>query len=225
MMSDARVRHAFELSLDRPGINQVVFNGLHTPIAQGVPPESPFYNPDITVPARDLAKAKALLAEAGVKTPMTVELSVSNDPVNRQIGEVIQSMAGEAGFDVKLRTMEFVSLLKATDEGDYEVYLIGWSGRVDIDGNVYNGLKTKGPLNSSGYSSIEADLTLDLARVVTDIPQRRTLYGMLARRLNADLPIMYLWAPKSITALSVKVGGYVPIADGLIRPQGLTLAP
>lgn len=225
MMSDARVRQAFQLAVDRAGINDVVFNGLHTPVAQAVPPDSPFFDPKVTIPPRDLTKAKALLAAAGVKTPMPVELLLSNSPVNRQIGEVIQSMAAEAGFDVKIRSMEFVSALKASDDGDFEVYFIGWSGRVDIDGNVFNGLKTKGPLNASGYSDPEVDDILDQARLITDLPQRRALYGRMSAKLQQDLPIMYLWAPKAIVGMSTKVGGYVPIADGLIRPQGLTLTP
>ncbi len=225
MMTDPRVRQAFMLAVDRAGINDVVFNGLHTPVAQAVPPDSPFFDPAVTIPPRDVAKAKALLAAAGVKLPMPVELLVSNSPVQRQIGEVIQSMAAEAGFDVKLRTMEFVSALKASDDGDFEVYLIGWSGRVDIDGNVYNGLKTKGPLNSTGYSDPEVDSILDRAREITDIPQRRALYGRMSQKIQQDLPVAYLWAPKSIVGMSARVGGYVPISDGLIRPQNLTLAP
>ncbi|MGH7152660.1 MAG: ABC transporter substrate-binding protein, partial [Acetobacteraceae bacterium] len=70
------VRQAFELSLDRKAIIQVVYDGLYTPAAQAVPPSSPFYNPSIQPPARDIAAAKALLQKAGVKTPVTVNMMV-----------------------------------------------------------------------------------------------------------------------------------------------------
>lgn len=223
MMRDARIRRAFTLALDRAAMNQVVFAGLHTPIAQAVPPGSPFYDPSVGVPGRDLAKARALLAEAGVKGRLPVELMVTSSPVARQLGEVIQSMAGEAGFDVTLRSVEFVSSLKATTDGDYEVYLLGWSGRVDEDGNVYNGIKTKGPLNATGYGNAETDSLLEQARSETEIPARRALYGKLARRLLEDVPVMYLWTPKTIMAMTTKLTGYVPVPDGLMRPQGMEI--
>jgi peptide/nickel transport system substrate-binding protein len=225
MMSDARVRQAFALSIDRQALIDVVYNGLFTPIAQGVPPANPFYAPEVKPLGRDIAKAKALLAAAGVKTPLTVELLTSNSPDQRQTGEVIQSMAAEAGFDVKLRTTEFVTALKASDDGDYEVFLIGWSGRVDPDGNLYSFIKTNAPLNASKYSDPEADSLLEQARAITGIPERRAIYAKLATKLNQDLPLMYVYTPKAIVGMSTKVSGFVPVPDNLIRPQGITIAP
>src|ERR1043165_2346294 len=62
----AKVRQALELSLDRDAINQVVFNGEFVPGNQWVSPEHPYYQKSIPIPKRDVAKAKALLKEAGV---------------------------------------------------------------------------------------------------------------------------------------------------------------
>ena len=120
-----------------PPLVNVVFNDMNVPTIQAVPADSPFYDADLKVPARDVAKAKALLAEAGVKTPVPVELMVANNPDTEQAGEVIQSMAAEAGFDVHIRATEFATTLTLSEQGDYQALLIGWSGRVDIDGNVY----------------------------------------------------------------------------------------
>ena len=63
---DPRVRKAFELSLDREAINQVVFNGEFVPGNQWVSPQSPYYQKDFPIPKRDIAKAKALMKEAGI---------------------------------------------------------------------------------------------------------------------------------------------------------------
>jgi peptide/nickel transport system substrate-binding protein len=68
---DSRVRRAFELSLDRNALVQVVYNGLFVPTAQVESPASPFYLKDIQPPPRDVAKAKALLKEAGVDVHIT----------------------------------------------------------------------------------------------------------------------------------------------------------
>ena len=63
---NALVRQAFELSIDRKVLIDVVFNGAYTPIAQANTPSSPFYVKEVVPPARDIAKAKALLKQAGV---------------------------------------------------------------------------------------------------------------------------------------------------------------
>lgn len=222
MGHDWRVRKAFELSIDRKALIQVVYNGMFSPTAQGIPPGSPFYDPSLPIPGRDIAKAKALLKEAGVKTPYTVELTAPNQPDVAQTAEVIQSMAAEAGFDVKIKLMEFASSLKAQVAGDYETYLIGWSGRGDPDGNVYGAMHSGGPFNSSGYSSKEMDSLLDQARTISDIAQRRALYAKASRLEEHDVPYIYLWNLKNIVGLNRKVKGFVPVPDGMIRLQGVS---
>jgi peptide/nickel transport system substrate-binding protein len=222
---DARVRKAFELSIDRAALIHVVYNDLFTPIAQAVPPASPFYAVSVPPPGRDIAKAKELLKEAGVKLPVTVNLTVINQPDQVQTGEVIQSMASEAGFDVKLNAMEFATSLDASERGDFEAYLIGWSGRADIDANLYSFVHTGGPpLNPGDYSNKQVDDWLTQAREVTDIAGRRAIYARLAVQLESDLPLIYLFAGKNIVAMSTRVDGFVPVPDGLVRPQGMSIS-
>lgn len=222
---DSRVRRAFELSLDRDALVQVVYAGLYTPTAQAVPSESPFYVPGVKPPARDVAKAKALLREAGYTAPVPVALTVPNNPDLRQAAEVIQSMAAEAGFDVKITAMEFASSLQAESRGDFEAYMLAWSGRVDADGNLYSFIRTGGALNNQKYSNPKVDELLDKARAVSDVAERRSLYAEMWKIQQEDLPIMYLWTQKNIVGMSAKVNGFRPIPDGMIRLQGVTLAP
>jgi peptide/nickel transport system substrate-binding protein len=106
-----KVRQAFELALDRDAINQVVFNGLQKVNNQWVSPLNPYYMPKYPTPKRDVARAKALLKEAGVTAPVTLDFMVPNNPESRVVAEVMQSMAGEAGFDLKIRVTEFATSL------------------------------------------------------------------------------------------------------------------
>jgi peptide/nickel transport system substrate-binding protein len=218
------VRQAFDLAIDRSALNDVVFNGMFPPISQAVPSDSPFYDRALPPHARDVAKAKALLAQAGVKLPVTFTLTVPNSPVVIQAAEVMQSMASEAGFDMKLSTMEFASSLDAADRGDFEAYMIAWSGRTDPDGNLWNFMHTGGPLNYPAYSDKEMDSWLDQARAVTDLPTRAALYAKVSEKSAKDLPIMYLYAPVNIVGMSAKLSGFVPVGDGLIRVQGMSMA-
>jgi peptide/nickel transport system substrate-binding protein len=221
--SDARVRQAFDLSLDRATINQVVYNDLYTPMVQALSPSSPYYNKAVQPPARNVARAKALLKEAGVTLPVPIALTVPNNPDQRQVGEIVQAMAAEAGFDVRITASEYASALAAANRGDFEAFSTGWSGRVDPDGNLYSFLHTSGALNDSKYSNPKVDALLDQTRTVQDVASRRALYDQILQQTRVDLPIVYMWNPKNIVGMSARVTGFRPVPDGLIRLQGVSL--
>ncbi len=222
--ADARVRRAFELAIDREALIQVVYNGLFAPAAQGIAPASPMHVPTIKPGGRDVEAAKALLKEAGVKLPVVVRLTVPNNPDLRQAGEVIQSMAGEAGFDVQITASEYASALAAATRGDFEAFVTAWSGRVDPDGNLYSFLHSGGALNDGKYANPAVDKALEAARAVADPAQRRTLYGEMYAQETKDLPILYLWYQKVIVGMQARVQGYQQVPDGLVRLQGVSLA-
>ena len=222
---NALVRRAFELSIDRTALIQVVYNGLFTPTAEANPPSSPMFDPVIQPPARDPAQARALLQQAGVKTPVPITLTVTNEPDTQQAAEVIQSMATEGGFDVKLKAMEFASSLQAGYDGNFEAYMIGWSGRSDADGNTWQLLHTGGTFNYGHWSNAAADQAMDDARLSTDVAGRRALYGKLWTQERTDMPLLFLWTARNIVGMKKGLDGFVQVPDGLIRLRGVTLAP
>ena len=109
------------------------------------------------------------------------------------MGEVIQGMAKEAGFNISLRPSEFASALKDNDDGKHAAFLIGWSGRVDPDGNIHQGQACGGSLNATGACDEKIDALLNKAREVSDVPQRRALYreaiDLLGGRRNTSTSI------------------------------------
>jgi peptide/nickel transport system substrate-binding protein len=221
---NALVRQALDAAIDRAALVNVVFNGVYVPTVQAVPPSSPFFDEALKVPGRDVAKAKALLQQAGATLPVRLDLLVINDPENMQAAEVVQSMANEAGFDVHLQAMEFASSLQAAVRGDYQAYMIGWSGRVDIDGNTYQFLHSNQANNNGNYASTAVDKLLEQARGLTDPARRRDLYAQMWPILREDLPFTYLWNPRNIVAMTGKLTGFRAVPDGMIRIQGLELA-
>jgi len=221
----ALVRQAFERAVDRDALNQVVYGGLFSPTAQANPPGSPFFVPEMQPPPRDLDRARALLQQAGVKLPVPVTLTLPNSPDLQQVAEVIQAMVAEAGFDLKLRVMEFASSLQAGYSGEFQAYLIGWSGRLDADGNAWQHLHTGGTFNYGKWSSAAADALLDQARLPSDVAERRALYAKLWDVERADLPLMYLWTTKNVVGMKRGLDGFVQVPDGLIRLRGVTLRP
>src|SRR4051812_13536413 len=97
-----KVRQALDLSIDREALNQVVFNGEFTPGNQWISPAHPYYQKAFPVRGRDIAKAKALLKEAGAPLPVSIDYMVPKGAENEAVAQVIQSMAAEAGFDLKI---------------------------------------------------------------------------------------------------------------------------
>jgi len=221
---DARIRQALSLSLDRNVINQVVFEGAFAIGNQSFPPTSPWYNADIPVPERDLDAARALLEEAGFADGIDITIQVANNPVQLQLMQVVQAMAGEAGIRIEIEAKEFATLLADQSAGDYTASQIGWSGRVDPDGNIHQFATTGGGINDSGYSNPEVDTLLNEARTSTDIAARQASYAAATEILQADLPIIYLYHITWIWALDNSVEGFVPYPDGMIRLEGVTMA-
>ncbi|MGH7152922.1 MAG: ABC transporter substrate-binding protein, partial [Acetobacteraceae bacterium] len=164
-----------------------------------------------------------LLQKAGVKTPVTVNMMVPNNPDTLQVAQVIQSMALEAGFNVKIQATEFASSLQQSYDGNFEAYLIGWSGRIDIDGNTYAFLHSNQRNNVGNYSNPIVDKALDDARLVTDIEQRNDQYATMWHQQRIDLPLLYLWTLKNTVGMTAKLTGFRPVPDGMIRLQGLEM--
>jgi peptide/nickel transport system substrate-binding protein len=223
LSQSAKVRQALDLSIDREALNQVVFNGEFKPGNQWVNPEHPYYQKAFPVRGRDLAKAKALLKETGVAPPISVDFMVPKGAETEAVAQVIQSMASEAGFDMKIRVTEFATSLKQAEAGEYQAYLLAWSGRSDPDGNAYIFLKTGGPQNYSAWSNPEADKALDEARKVTDAAQRKGLYEKLTKTTLDEEPLLYIYHRKILIAHTNKLDGYKQMPDGLVRVIGLRL--
>jgi len=220
---NAKVRQALELAIDREALNQVVFNGEFVPGNQWVSPTNAYYQKSLPIPKRDVAKAKALIKEAGVQTPIVVDFMVPQGAENKAVSEVVQAMAAEAGFDLKIRVTEFATSLKQAEQGEYQMYFIGWSGRTDPDGNIYIFAKSKAPQDVTGFSNPEVDKALDDARLTSDVAKRKAIYEGAAKVLLTENPIIYLYHRKVLIAQTTKLEGFVPVPDGLVRVVGLKL--
>ncbi|MFL5040761.1 MAG: ABC transporter substrate-binding protein [Xanthobacteraceae bacterium] len=221
--SSAKVRQALGLAIDRDALNQVVFNGEFVPGNQWVSPEHPYFQKSFPVPKRDVAKAKALMKEAGVTAPFEVDFMVPKGAETQAVAEVIQAMAAEIGINMKIRVTEFATSLKQAEGGEYQAYLLAWSGRTDPDGNAYIFHKCKAPQDYPGYCNPDADRLLDDARAVADLSARKAIYEKLTRIILDDVPKLYLYHRRVLIAHTARLEGYKQMPDGLVRVVGLKL--
>ena len=137
-------------------------------------PTASFFDKSRKCPTRDVARAKKLLADAGLAERL--QPSRWSSSTTRSSGGWARSSRAwprEAGFNISLRPAEFASALKDNDDGKHQAFLIGWSGRVDPDGNIHQGQACGGSLNATLACDEKIDALLNKAREVTDIAQRR----------------------------------------------------
>jgi peptide/nickel transport system substrate-binding protein len=210
------LREAFELSLNRAQLNKVAFDGLYTPGCTPIPPDSP-WAVNVPCPAQNIAEAKKLIAATELKTPVHVSLMLDNTPLELQVGSIIQSMAAQAGFDVTLQPLEFTTTLTKAAAGDFEMYQIGWSGRIDPDQNIFNDWYPGAGLNYTGADYPALTNLLLEARASTSTAQRQALYTQAVQLMHQELNIIYLWYDKFFLGLRKNVTGVQYFPDGLVR--------
>ncbi|HEU4923318.1 MAG TPA: ABC transporter substrate-binding protein [Burkholderiales bacterium] len=219
---DPRVREALELSLDRDAIVKVAMEGEAQPGNQWVAPTNRFYGKSAPIPKRNVERAKQLLKEAGVPNPSFTLMTPTTSDAQR-IAQIVQAMAKEAGFDVKIHSTEFATSLNLADKGQFEAYVLAWSGRADPDGNLHTMLACKGPTNYAGYCKEDVEKLIDESRTSLDATRRIAAYDKIAQAVQKDRPIIYLYHRNWLWAHTAKLTGLRTVPDGMVRVQGLKM--
>ncbi|NGM21567.1 ABC transporter substrate-binding protein [Roseomonas stagni] len=219
---DARLRQAFDLALDRDALNQVVFEGANTPGNQPIPPGSPFYAPSFPMAPRDVAAARRLLAEAGQPAPQ-VTMLVPNIPEFRQMAEVMQAMVRDAGFDLRIEVRELATAAGMMNRGEFQAFLIGWSGRVDPDGNIFAFNHCRGANNDSKFCDPRVDAALEAARASVEPAERARHYAAALGIALPDRHRIYLVHEGWRFAHAARLSGFRALPDGIMRLEGVTL--
>jgi peptide/nickel transport system substrate-binding protein len=221
------LRQAFNASIDRRALVRVVFADTATPGNGPFPPGllGSDAGPNGRVPERNLDLARAKLREGGQPNGFAFTLKVTPGRVEQQVGQVLQSMAQEAGIRINLEIVEFGAILSQLATRRYDAVRIGWSGRPDPDGNIYAFNVTGGGTNFSGYSNGQVDAMLDAARLLSAPEHRRRAYADILTALNDDLPFIFLWWPTEFKLMNRKVQGFTHIPDGMMRLRHVWLNP
>jgi peptide/nickel transport system substrate-binding protein len=131
--------------------------------------------------------------------------------------QFLQSEEQAVGINVVIDTTDFVTSLSKADAGTYETFQIGWSGRVDPDGNIYQFVATTGSQNDSGYTNPRLDLILNNARKATTDKARQTLYRAAQKIILADRPLIYLYHAVDRAGINKQIKGVQLFPDTLLR--------
>ena len=181
-------------------------------------PAESLLSADLPDPQARRRQGQGAAEGSGRHDPITLDFMVPNGPETRAVAEVVQSMAAEAGFDLKIRVTEFATSLKQAEDGEYQIFLIGWSGRSDPDGNSYSFQTCGSPQNNSGYCDKEVDAAHKRgARPRAIRPSARRPTRRSPPSILADGSIMYLYHTQVLVAHTDKLEGYKQMPDGLVR--------
>lgn len=173
----------------------------------------------------DVDGAKKLIQEVG--KPLTFELLVSSgDPVALQISQLIQAQLKKADISADIQQLEFAKILELQSAHTFKgLTFVGWSGRIDPDGNTYDHIYTKRPFNDSSYSNAEVDKLLDEQRATSDVEKRKTALRKAEQIYVVDDPAR-IWlgfgAAQLLTSKKVNAPPIYP--DQIIRFQFMSMA-
>jgi len=213
------LRQAVAYALDVEQIVKGVWLNVGVPANGPIPPTSWAYDKSIPPIKRDVAKARAKLAEGGQPNGFTFTLTTNNIPINIQEAEVMQAQLAEAGITTKVKLVDSATLISDGNARNFEMVSFQWSGRPDPDGNTYQFLRTTPgtSFNWSGVSNPQMDALLDRTREISNQAERRKLYGELTKLLQDELPMIFIIHPIEPKAFNPKVQGYEAIPDGMMR--------
>ena len=218
LAKDPRVRQAFADSIDRQTLVSTVFNSWFEPACSPIAPQTPYASPaSDACPPFDPARSRQLLAEAGQPLPLKVTMQVTNTQDQLRYAQALQASVAEGGFDLTIVPVEYSTLLDVQKRGDFELLMLGWSGRIDPDGNTSRFLSTGAAANYGGYSSPAFDALMTQASRSTDTAARAELYGRATQLLQEDNPIVYTYRIRNLTVHSARLAGVEVYTDGVVR--------
>ncbi|NNC00920.1 ABC transporter substrate-binding protein, partial [Corallococcus exiguus] len=129
-----KVRRALAHAIDRKAFVDAVSSGYGVPIGSHYTPVDPGYIDLNNTYPYDPAKAKALLAEAGIKPGTSFTISLPPPAYSRRGGEIIAGMLGQVGLQVNLVPIEFAQWLdQVFKRADYDATIIGHTEARDLD--------------------------------------------------------------------------------------------
>lgn len=216
------LRQAFDLVIDRDAIVKVALHGTGVPAASAIAPSSWAYDDRIKVKKKDIEKAKKIMADAGFPDGFSFTLKINPKPVEEQVGQMIQAMAAEAGIKVEVEIVEFGTMLDQMDNKQFQATRLGWSGRVDPDGNIHPLFTTGGSINY-GYSNKEMDALLNKARTTTDQNERKEIYYEAMKFGQEEVPYIFLYHETDYKAFKNYVKGFEHIPDQMMRFKNVSV--
>jgi peptide/nickel transport system substrate-binding protein len=201
-LDDVRVRRALLAAIDRKAFIEAAADGFGTPIGSHYVPGAEGYVDTTGVNPYDPEKAKKLLAEAGVKLPLELTMTLPPPPYARQGGELVVAQLAKVGINVKVQNVEWAQWLSNTYGGPHNYDLTIVSHVEPFDLNNY----TK-PDYYWGYSNPKFNQVYDKIKSTGNAKERAALLGEAQKILAQDAANGFMYQPTFPTVAKKDVKG------------------
>ena len=200
-LDDVRVRRALAYAIDRKAIIDGAMDGYGTPIGSHYVPIDPGYIDLTGTYPYDPEKAKALLKEAGVATPLKLTLTLPPPAYARNGGEIIAAELAKVGVDVKIENVEWAQWLSGVyKDKNFDLTIISHVEPMDLmiyaDPNYYF------QYDSQAFRDI-----MQKANTTLDPEMRKKFLGEAQMQLATDAVNVFLFQLAQITVANAKLKG------------------
>jgi peptide/nickel transport system substrate-binding protein len=217
------VRRAIATAVDRAEVTEAARFEAARPNQTAIPEDSFFYY-DYAPFDPDVNTAKQLMQQAGVTTPLTMGLMVTDEfPESVTAAQVIASELEPIGITVEVEVLDFATWLDREDQGQFDAFMLSWLGNVDPADFYEQQHITGGSSNYQGYSNPEVDRLLTAASTEVDENARKGLYDQAAKLIVDDVSYLYLYNPDVVQAWVPGLTGYRIRADRAINFEEVEL--
>ncbi len=200
-LDDVRVRRAIAAAIDRLAVIEGAGDGYGSPIGSHYVPGALGYVDTTGINPFNIEKARALLAEAGIKTPLELSLKLPPPPYARQGGEVIAAQLAKIGIIAKIENVEWAQWLSGTfTNKNYDLTIISHVEPFDL-GNYAK------PGYYWGYESPQFNALFEKIQNAPRVADRAKLLGDAQRMLANDSVNAYLYQPQWITVADKNLKG------------------
>lgn len=200
-LDNVLVRRAIATAIDRKSVIEGAADGFGTPIGSYLVPGTPGYVDLTAVNAFDLAKARALLHQAGVTLPLELTLKLPPPPYARQGGEVIAAQLAKVGIIAKIENVEWAQWLSGVyGQKAYDLTLISHVEPLDF-GNFAR------PGYYWNYESAEFNTLWAKIQATVKPEDRNKLMGQAQELVARDSVHAYLYQPTWITVANSRLKG------------------
>jgi len=200
-LDDVRVRRAIAMAIDRQQVIAGAADGFGTPIGSFYVPGAPGYVDLTAVNAYNPDRARALLKEAGITTPLELSLKLPPTPYARQGGEVIAAMLAKVGIVAKQESVEWAQWLSGVyGQKAYDLTIISHVEPLDF-GNFAR------PGYYWNYESPKFNALWAQINSTADTAQRLKLLAEAQRLVADDAVLAYLYQPTGITIAHARLKG------------------
>lgn len=183
---DVRVRRALSHAVDKKAFIDGVFEGMAKPIGSHMAPTDAGYVELSGLYAYDPEKAKALLKEAGVQTPLNVTLTLPPPPYARKGGEILAAQLAKVGINAKIENVEWAQWLGGAFKGNFDLTVINHVEPLDY-------MAYANPQYYWGYDSKAFRELAAKHSETTSAKDRNKLFGDMQRMIANDAVNVFLF--------------------------------